>query len=174
SRKKNTNPKSILAEISGNTFLIFDYLDKFEHDFDEKMYVYEPGDGFYGNGARVVSKYCFDHYGDRYKQFFIRCGDYFHELLQHGTEFFVEMEPTTQSLNYHDNDGLSDEEFCQQRWESSINRLTLACGTGSTSCVALAKRLKLIDQDASKVTVNVPGGYLIISNENGRIYLGGP
>nr|CAG8434010.1 9062_t:CDS:10 [Entrophospora candida] len=92
------------------------------------MYVYEPGYGFCSNGARVVSKYCFDHYGDRYKQFFIRCGDYFHELLQHGTEFFVEM---------------------------GINRLTLACGTGSTSCVALAKRLKLIDQDPSKVTVNV-------------------
>ncbi|CAJ0645644.1 10090_t:CDS:2 [Entrophospora sp. SA101] len=74
------------------------------------MYVYEPGDGFYGNGARVVSKYCFDHYGDRYKQFFIRCGDYFHELLQHGTEFFVEM----------------DEEFCQQRWESSCGWCHLA------------------------------------------------
>nr|CAG8568890.1 13263_t:CDS:10 [Entrophospora candida] len=41
------------------------------------------------------------------------------------------------------------------RISQGINRLTLACGTCSTSCVALAKHLKLIDQDASKVTVNV-------------------
>jgi len=141
--------KPIFAEASGNTFLIFDYLDKYEHDFDEsiiryyhqlygfekidsclvltkvynehipiqfhdlnsvllmRMYVYEPGDGFCGNGARAVSKYCFHRYGKLYSQFFIATDNLFHELLERDernervAEYLVEMGES----QYHDSAG---------------------------------------------------------------------
>ncbi|CAB4496263.1 unnamed protein product [Rhizophagus irregularis] len=271
--------KPIYAEASGNTFLIFDYLDKYEHDFDEniirqhhksygfekidsclvltkvnneehiptqlhdlnsvllmRMYVYEPGDGFCGNGARAVSKYCFHHYRKLYNQFIISTDGWLHELLERGeheqdeqdVEYLVEM---GESL-YHDpagdfiEKGILDKEgkfihsnvtwhyvntsephlvtfdkiddkelirigssFNQEpnkfpiginlnrvlnidqstinvlTFERGINRLTPACGSGSTSSVALAKRLGFIDQAVSKVTVKVRGGHLTVINE---------
>ncbi|CAG8772536.1 4844_t:CDS:1, partial [Racocetra fulgida] len=58
-------------------------------------------------------------------------------------------------------------------FERGINRITLACGTGSTSCVALVRRLGFIDKDINKVTVKVRGGYVVVSNENDNVYLGG-
>uniref|UniRef100_A0A1D1XPQ0 Diaminopimelate epimerase n=1 Tax=Anthurium amnicola TaxID=1678845 RepID=A0A1D1XPQ0_9ARAE len=285
--------KPIYAEASGNTFLIFDYLDKYEHDFDEdivrqhhksygfekidsclvltkvnneehiptqlrglnsvllmRMYVYEPGDGFCGNGARAVSKYCFHHYRKLYNQFFIATDGWLHELLERSEQDLERSEQDEQDAEYlvemgesvyHDpvggfvEKGILDGEgkfihsnvtwhyvntsephlvtfdkidnkelirignsFNQEpnkfsiginlnrvliidkstinvlTFERGINRLTMACGSGSTSCAALAKRLGFIDQAESKVTVKVRGGYIIITSENGKVYLSGP
>ncbi|CAG8591202.1 11604_t:CDS:1 [Acaulospora morrowiae] len=275
---KRPSNKPVLAEASGNTFLIFDYLDKEEHNFDEniiryyhrlygfekidsclvltkakeqfdsaqvgnpdstlfmRMYVYEPGDGFCGNGARVVAKYCFSHYNNIWSRFFIVLDGQLHELLQRGNEYSVEMgksvyedltgdfvkkgaldtngklildgitwyyvntsEPHLVTFDEIDDKKLINigdslnQDMDQFRiginlnrvsilgksainaltFERGINRLTKACGSGSTSCVALAKRLRLID-DAKKVVVKVRGGYVVVTNEENKIYLSGP
>ncbi|CAG8778458.1 19962_t:CDS:1 [Gigaspora margarita] len=271
------NYKPVYAEASGNTFLIFDYLDKYEHDFDEsvvryfhrlygfekidsclvltkvsnesvpahlrdlksslllRMYVYEPGDGYCGNGARAVAKYCFNYHKNSYEQFFIILDGQSHQLLQQDTEYFAEMgksiyddpnggfvkkgvlnsegklitddvtwyyvntsEPHLVTLDKIDDEKLTNIGNSLQdpkrfpiginlnkvsvvdkstidvvTFERGINRITLACGTGSTSCAALVRRLGFIDKAINKVTVKVRGGYVIVSNENDKIYLGG-
>lgn len=271
--------KPIFAEASGNTFLIFDYLDKYEHNLHEnivrryhqefgferidsclvltkvseefkptqlqslnsvllmRMYVYEPGDGFCGNGARVVSKYCFHKYKNLYSRFFILCNDNLHELLQRDAEYLVEMgqscydDPAKEfikkgvlddegkliagGITWHyvstsephliTSDKIDEDKLISignslnqdprfpiginlnrvlildnstinvLTFERGINRLTLSCGSGSTSCATLSRRLKLIDQ-AKKcvVTVKVRGGYMVVHYEDDKVYLSGP
>ncbi|CAG8506904.1 15350_t:CDS:1 [Cetraspora pellucida] len=271
------NYKPVYAEATGNKFLIFDYLDKYEHDFDEsivryyhrlygfekidsclvltkvsgesvpahlrdlnssllmRMYVYEPGDGFCGNGARAVAKYCFNYHNNHYDQFFIILDGQSHQLLQRDTEYFVEMgksiyddpngnfvkkgvlnsegklitdditwyyvntsEPHLVTLDKIDDEKLTSIGNSLQdpnrfpiginlnrvsvvdkstidvvTFERGINRITLACGTGSTSCAALVRRLGFIDKAINKVKVKVRGGYVVVSNEDDNVYLGG-
>lgn len=117
--------KPIYAEGTKNTFLIFDYIDEGEVDVDYVRYtqcnfpslidsslviekkdssnheliitmrVYEPGDGFCGNGARVMAKYLKNKYKEKFSKFFIESEGYLHEIFMTSYgECFVEMGQT--------------------------------------------------------------------------------
>lgn len=57
-------------------------------------------------------------------------------------------------------------------WERGAGA-TLACGTGCSACVVVAKRLGLVDGD-NEIFVKAPGGELIIEVLNDDVYMKGP
>lgn len=264
-------PKPIFADATGNTFLIFDYinsaaftetdvdyvrqchserlteidsclvLEKHEESANKliiKMRVYEPGDGFCGNGSRAVAKYLYDNY-TTFSSFAIKSGDYLHELVYDGQDYFVEMGTTlfsddkkefvnirVKDLKYLHNGnlpvqnvalfyaqtsephlvtfddlslaeiqsiGLYLNENCQEEFpiginlsrvtvsgnnlvittfERGINRFTKACGTGSISAIALAKKIGKIG-DQPQTMAFVPGGTIVCRKEGNKTFLGG-
>ncbi|MBC7114801.1 MAG: diaminopimelate epimerase [Archaeoglobi archaeon] len=57
-------------------------------------------------------------------------------------------------------------------FERGVEAETLSCGTGATASAAVARRLKLIEND--EITVFTRGGELIISFEGDEAYMEGP
>jgi diaminopimelate epimerase len=58
-------------------------------------------------------------------------------------------------------------------WERGIDRFTLACGSGSTSCVQLLRQLSLLPSNEPVYRVQNPGGFVSITITNDQVWLAG-
>jgi diaminopimelate epimerase len=69
---------------------------------------------------------------------------------------------------------LNEKEIKINTYERGVEDITKACGTGSTSAVALIMKLNIFSSRIKNINVINPGGVLEISKNNNNFYLFGP
>lgn len=69
---------------------------------------------------------------------------------------------------------LNEKEIKIKTYERGVENITKACGTGSTSAVALISKLNILSSKIKNINVINPGGILAINQINKDFYLFGP